>query len=254
MSKYLHPGINKVYRIKERDAKRFPSPPMQVTYHQTIFDSVKNDAVAPDSYRRGFEKHAEDDYVDFFYERNIPRMLSREGPRAAVGDVDGDGLEDVFIGGTAGHAGQLYLQMGDGKFMKKEEKGIEQFMDFEDVAVLLFDCDHDGDLDLLICPGGNNVSANSRQMQLRLFKNDGKGNFQLDAEAFPSNNANISVAVACDFDNDGDLDLFIGGRSVPQEYGLAPSGYIFVNDGKGHFTDMAKTKNPDIANIGMVTG
>ena len=254
-SKYLHPGLNRVYNLKQNEEKRYaPLSAKKIADHNTIFDSVKNNPIAPDSYRDGFEKHTEDDYVDFFYERNIPRMLSREGPKAAVGDVDGDGLEDVFIGGTAGHAGQLYLQKGDGKFMKKQEKGIEQFMDFEDVAVLLFDCDHDGDLDLLICPGGNNVSANSRQMQLRLFKNDGKGNFQLDAEAFPSNNANISVAVACDFDNDGDLDLFIGGRSVPQEYGLAPSSYIFVNDGKGHFTDMAKTKNPDIANIGMVTG
>src|SRR5205085_2947811 len=177
MSKYLHPEINKVYRIKEHDAKRYPFQRKQVTYRQPIFDSIKND---------GFEKHTEDDYVDFFYERNIPRMLSREGPKVAVGDVNGDGLQDIFIGGTAGHPGQLYLQNTNGKsayqagsFQKKYEKDIAQFIDFEDVAVLFFDCDHDGDLDLLICPGGNNVPADSRQMQLRLFKNDGKGNFEL---------------------------------------------------------------------------
>src|SRR6185369_1438823 len=133
-------------------------------------------------------------------------------------------------------------------------KTFDQFVDFEDVAVLFFDCDKDGDLDLLIGPGGNNVPDNSRQLQFRLFKNDGKGNFELDPNAFPVNNANISVAAAFDFDDDGDLDLFIGGRSVPHEYGLNPSSYLFVNDGNGHFTDIAKTKNPDIANIGMVTG
>jgi len=244
-SKYIHLDINKVHELKESGEKRYiPSSIKKATENKTMFESEKNN----------FEKHVEDDYVDFFYERNIPRMLSREGPKAAVGDVNGDGLEDIFIGGTAGHPGQLYLQTPDGKFVKKGEKSIGQFIDFEDVAVLLFDCDHDGDLDLLICPGGNNVPANSRQMQFRLFKNDGKGNFELDPEAFPSNNSNISVAVACDFDNDGDLDLFIGGRSVPHEYGLAPPSYLFVNDGKGHFTDIAKTKNPDIVNIGMVTG
>jgi enediyne biosynthesis protein E4 len=244
-SKYLHPDINKVYKLKKSEEKRYVSSSIKRPVHyNTMFDSVKNN----------FEKHTEDDYVDFFYERNIPRMLSREGPNAAVGDVNGDGLEDVFIGGTVGHPGQLYLQKENGKFVKKEEKSIGQFIDFEDVAVLLFDCDKDGDLDLLICPGGNNVLANSRQLQLRLFKNDGKGNFELDAEAFPLNNANISVAAACDFDNDGDLDLFVGGRSVPHEYGIAPSSYIFVNDGKGHFADIAKTRNPEIANIGMVTG
>ena len=139
-------------------------------------------------------------------------MLSREGPKAAVGDVNGDGLEDVFIGGTAGHPGQLYIQSEDGRFIKKDEKAFQQFIDFEDVAVLFFDCDKDGDPDLLICPGGNNVPVNSRQLQLRLFKNDGKGNFELDPSAFPVNNANISVATAYDFDGDGDLDLFIGGR------------------------------------------
>jgi len=244
-SKYLHPAINKVYKFKESEEKRYPFLPIKDSINKhPIFTPVKNN----------FEKHTEDDYVDFFYERNIPRMLSKEGPKAAVGDVNGDGLEDVFIGGTSGHPGQLYLQKADGSFVKKEEKAFQQFIDFEDVAVLLFDCDKDGDLDLLVCPGGNNVPANSRQMQLRLFKNDGKGNFELDPAAFPENNANISVAIANDFDQDGDLDLFVGGRSVPQEYGMDPSSYLFVNDGNGHFTDIAKTKNPSIANIGMVTG
>jgi hypothetical protein len=243
-SRYLHPALNKVYILNENAEKKYFQQPVNEIAKPALLTPVKNN----------FEKHTEDDYVDFYYERNIPRMLSREGPKAATGDVDGDGLEDVFIGGTKGHPGQLYLQKEEGRFIKKEEKVFQQFIDFEDVAVLLFDCDKDGDLDLLICPGGNNVSGNSRQLQLRLFKNDGKGNFELDAAAFPVNDANIAVAAAYDFDNDGDLDLFIGGRSVPKEYGSSPSSYLMVNDGNGHFADIAKTKNQDIANIGMVTG
>jgi hypothetical protein len=243
-SRYIHPDLNKVYVLNENEETKYHLPPVQPAESTTLFSLVHSD----------FEKHTEDDYVDFYYERNVPRMLSREGPKVAVADVNGDNLEDVFIGGTIGHPGQLYLQTAEGKFIKKEEKVFQQFSDFEDVAVLFFDCDNDNDVDLLIGPGGNNVPVGSRQLQLRLFKNDGKGNFVLDANAFPVNNANISVAVAADFDNDGDLDLFVGGRSVPQQYGLSPSSYLFVNDGRGHFTDIAKTKNPDIANIGMVTG
>jgi hypothetical protein len=244
-SKYLHPAVNRMYLVKENDASRYRPASLLATdsYSYKIFTAVKT----------SFEKHTEDDYVDFFYERNVPKMISREGPKAAVGDVNGDGLEDVFIGGTVGHPGQLYLQTKEGKFVKKEEDVFRQFIDFEDVAVLFLDCDKDGDLDLLICPGGNNMPLNSRQVQLRLFKNDGRGNFALDPQAFPVNNANISVAAACDLDADGDLDLFIGGRSVPHEYGLNPSSYLFVNDGRGHFVDIAKSKNPDIAGIGMVT-
>jgi hypothetical protein len=168
--------------------------------------------------------------------------------------VNGDGLDDVFIGGTPVHPGQLYIQTFGGKFIKKEEQSFNQFQSFEDVAVLLFDCDHDGDLDLLICPGGNSASANSRELQLRLFKNDGKGNFSLDASAFPNTGMNISVAIANDINSDGFPDLFIGSRSFPQVYGVDPTSFIFLNDGQGHFTDIAKTKNPEIANIGMVCG
>lgn len=126
--------------------------------------------------------------------------------------------------------------------------------DFEDVAVLLFDCDKDGDLDLFLGPGGNNAEPNTREIQFRLFKNDGTGNFEIDTEAFPKNEFNIAVAVTNDFDHDGDLDLFVGSRSVPRDYGLTPASYLFVNDGNGHFQDMAKEKNPDIAALGMVTG
>ncbi len=201
-----------------------------------------------------FDKHSEDDYIDFYYERNLPEMLSREGPKAAYGDINGDGLTDIYIGGTPGHTGQVYLQTPDGKFQKKAEPAFDQFLEFEDDAVLFFDADHDGDLDLFIGAGGNKNAALSREMQNRLFKNDGKGNFTLDAAAFPASGMNTGTAVACDFNHDGYPDLFVGGRSVSREYGINPISFLYLNDGNGHFTDVTKTIAPEIANIGMVTG
>ena len=243
-TKIEKPGINQVHNIQQPEEKNSTPDPV-IKNETTFFTPVKSD----------FDKHQENDVIDFYAERNIPRLLSREGPKTAVGDVNNDGMDDVFIGGTPGHPGQLYLQVAEGKFVKKEEKAFQQFMDFEDVAVLLFDYDKDGDPDLLICPGGNTATPGSRELQLRLFKNDGQGNFMLDASAFPNiMGMNVSVAIANDFNNDGFPDLFIGARSYPGSYGIDPESYVFVNDGKGHFTDMAKTKNPDISNVGMVCG
>ena len=242
-TKFLRPAINQTHIIQQPAEKNIM--PGSVERTQSIFFTQT---------KSSFDKHQENDVIDFYTERNIPRMLSKEGPKAAVGDVNADGLDDIFIGGTPGHPGQLYLQTPDGKFVKKEEKAFQQFPDFEDVAVLFFDCDHDGDPDLLICPGGNNAQPYSRELQLRLFKNDGRGNFSLDASAFPNAGMNVSVAIANDFNNDGYPDLFIGARSFPGIYGIDPTSYLFVNDGNGHFTDIAKTKNPDIAHIGMVCG
>ncbi|MEP6845880.1 MAG: VCBS repeat-containing protein, partial [Panacibacter sp.] len=200
-----------------------------------------------------FKKHVENDYTDFYNERNIPEMLSKEGPKAATGDVNGDGLEDVYIGGTAGNAGHLYLQSPNG-FIEKEEPEFKRYAVFEDMATIFFDCDSDGDLDLFVGSGGNDHPVGSMEMQNRLYKNDGKGNFTADPKALPFSGMNNAVVVAADFDGDGDIDLFAGSRSIPQNYGPAPNSLICINDGKGKFTDIAKTKNPDIAFIGLVTG
>lgn len=238
-----NPAINLVHQITEPEKAPLIRDKKELAVN-TLLTATKS----------SFEKHTEDDLIDFYAERNIPRILSKEGPKAAVGDVNGDGLEDVYVAGTPKHAGQLYLQNRNGGFDKKTNPAFEQFSDFEDVAVLFFDCDGDGDLDLFVGAGGNNTQLGNRVFQHRLYKNDGKGNFTIDVAAFGNNEMNIAVATAYDFDHDGDLDLFVGARSYPGNYGITPTSYLYVNDGKGHFTDMAKNKNPDISNIGMVTG
>ena len=241
---FISPQINKLHVVDQSVTKIIPEKVKEHMPVSTTFSMQES----------SFEKHQENNYVDFYNERLVPRALSREGPKAATADVNGDGLIDIFIGAAEGGAGQLYLQTVDGRFIKKEEKNFHQPYRYEDVAVLFFDCDKDGDMDLLVCPGGNNHLTESPELKLRLFKNDGKGNFTLDDAALPVTGMNISVAIANDFNNDGYADLFIGARSFPGVYGKDPQSYLFVNDGKGHFTDMAKTKNANISNIGMVTG
>ncbi len=201
-----------------------------------------------------FEKNMDDDFTDFYREKAIPQMLSHDGPKAAVADVNGDGLDDVYIGGTITKAGQLYFQNANGGFTKKEEPIFKQYAGFVDGAVLFFDADNDGDKDLLLCSGGNAALPSSREMQQRLFINDGKGNFAIAAKAFPANKDNNSVAIANDFDGDGDMDLFIGSRCVSGEYGMTPQSHIYINDGKGNFTAMPDDKCKGIVDAGMVTG
>ncbi len=236
--------INKVHSFSQTQVQTFPEKIIIEKPVETFFTKIESD----------FDKHLENEYVDFYNERLIPRVFSREGPKAATADVNGDGLTDVYIGGAQGKVGQLYLQTSNGTFIKKDENAFKPFFEFEDVANLFVDYDKDGDMDLLVCPGGNNHPVNSRELQLRLFSNDGKGDYTLNSTAFPAMNMNVSVAIANDFNNDGFPDLFIGGRSYPGVYGSDPQSYLLANDGKGHFKDIAKTKNTDISQIGMVTG
>lgn len=241
-TRYDHPASDSVYTIQQPNAEKI-APELSPAPVQPLLEMVNST----------FDKHQEDDYVDFYYERNIPMMLSREGPKATYGDVNADGLADVYICGAAGTAGQLYLQTNNG-FVKKPEKTFEQFANFEDVTALFFDADKDGDLDLFVGTGGNNHPVGSREMQNRLYFNDGKGNFTINTAALPVNEGNTAVVLANDFDGDGDMDLFAGSRSIPGNYGTSPVSYLLLNDGHGKFNDIAKTKNPEIAQIGLVTG
>lgn len=236
------PKVDSVYRIsKTGDGATYTSPAYTGI---KLFDSVPN----------SFDRHVEDDYLDFYYERNIPRMLSREGPRASSGDVNGDGKTDIYIGGTKGHPGQLYMQSREGQFVKSEQKIFFQFLDFEDGATMLFDADKDGDLDLFIGPTGNDRQGFSRELQCRLLLNDGKGNFSLKGDAFKQAGVNVGAVAADDFDGDGDLDLFVGGRNVSRDYGIDPPSFLLRNDGTGRFMNITDSVSNGISAAGMITG
>jgi len=242
-TKIHHPDINK-YTVYSQPIGGEKIKIEAIESVEPIFEILKTT----------FEKNTDDDFIDFYSERGIPKMLSHEGPKATVADVNGDGQDDIYIGGTVSKPGQLYMQNAAGDFTKKEEEAFMQLTGFVDGAVLFFDCDGDGDKDLLICSGGNAAITFSRELQHRMFINDGKGNFQINTKAFPANKDNISVTIANDFDGDGDLDLFVGAGSVSGSYGVTPLSHIYINDGKGNFTDMSADICKAITDAGMVTG
>lgn len=202
--------------------------------------------------------HSEQDFVDFNIQQLLPHKLSEYGPSLTVGDVDGNGLEDVFIGGSKGHKGVFLLQQPNGSFLQKDllpgPDGPAKIQ--EDEGALLFDADGDGHPDLYITSGSDEDAPNSEAYQDRFYLNDGKGHFRLDTAAIPRSLVSKSCVVAADFDHDGDLDLFVGGRVDPGSYPRPVSSRILRNDSRpGHpkFTDITGQVAPELRHIGMVT-
>jgi hypothetical protein len=199
-------------------------------------------------------RQQEDLFIDFKRERLIPHSLLAEGPALTVGDLNGDGMEDLFVGGAKGQTSRIFFQQNDGTFKTSEAPVFIKDINSEDVDAAAFDADGDGDLDLYIVRGGNAVTVGNPLLEDRLLINKGNGEFiECEKGSLPFTANNGSCVRPCDFDGDGDMDLFVGSRSIPGIYGLSPNQLLLENDGQGHFKDVTDDRMKRLKKIGMVT-
>jgi hypothetical protein len=224
-------------------ATRQPAPPAA---GPTILAAVADTAALPFT-------HRENDFVDFDRERLIPKLVSTEGPVMAVADVNGDALDDLFIGGAKDQPGRLLVQRPNGTFAPSDPGIFEADAISEDVGALFLDANGDGRPDLYVVSGGSEFSEGASALQDRLYLNEGDGRLRKAADALPAEANSGSRVAAADFDGDGDPDLFVGGRVVPARYGLDPTSMLLRNDGRGRFTDVTEQLAPGLAQVGMVT-
>ena len=245
-----HVAANQTITINKRDAHEFYSLALPAFDKNALFKEVT------DSVNIHYV-HKAKDFIDFNIQRLLPHKFSEYGPSLAVGDIDGNGLDDIVSGGSFNYSAQLFLQQPNGKFIQKSLlKGKDTLnKNREDEGLLLFDADGDGDLDLYIASGGFEGKHDTPSYQDKLYINDGKGNFTEDSSALPQNFTSKFCVRAIDYDKDGDLDLFVSGRVDPGNYPKPVSSFIFRNDSKnGHikFTDVTESVAPALKNIGLV--
>lgn len=224
-----------------------------------VFEKIDNKSLGLDLV------HTEPDFVDFNVQNTLPRKFSEIGPSLSIGDITGDGLEDIISGGTASYDAMAFIQQKEGKFLRRNLQNLKTLKDpkiapqklEEDVDTELFDADGDGDLDLYLVRGGSAEWPKAAIYQDQLCINDGKGNFSLAGNnVIPRETSNGSCVRAADFDGDGDLDLFIGGSVMPFQYPLADRSFLLRNDtktkGNPVFTDVSKDFLPEIEQLGIV--
>lgn len=198
--------------------------------------------------------HCENEFNDFNREGLLFQMMSNEGPHMAVGDVNGDGLEDVYLCGAKNQPGALFVQHGVSHFTRVNIQLFETDKLSEDTDCAFFDADGDGDADLYVTSGGNEFSESSSALLDRLYMNDGNGNFSKSRQMLPISRYESSSCVKpADYDRDGDVDLFVGIRLHPFFYGVPADGYLLENDGMGIFSDISAEHAPELKKIGMIT-
>ena len=203
--------------------------------------------------RRLEHVHVENRFREFNREPLMPHVLSTEGPALAVSDINNDGLDDFFIGSSRSYRSAVYIQQTNGQFKKIQPEDFVKDSMYEDVDAVWADVNNDGHIDLIVASGGNEYYGKDPHLLPRLYLNNGKGEFEKREDAFNEIYVTTSTVRASDFNNDGHIDLFIGGRAVPWEYGETPRSFLLQNDGSGKFTDVTEKIAKDLAAIGMVT-
>ncbi|MBC7830179.1 MAG: VCBS repeat-containing protein [Chitinophagaceae bacterium] len=240
--------VNQNLKVNYSDAKNLV--PDSIKKEESIFVDI--------THQSGLKfMHQEFDYIDFDKQTLLPRRFSQYGPSIAAGDVDGNGLDDIFLGASGGNNAYYFLQDGNGEFREKmlTPPSGKDVRFPEMMGVLLFDADTDGDLDLYAASGSNEFVPNTKSYQDRFYINDGKGNFKYDSLSLPKNLTSKSCVKGADFDRDGDLDLFVGGRINPNRYPEPVNSFIYRNDTKnGHpkFTDITNEVAPFFEEFGLV--
>lgn len=237
-------AANQVFTFNQSEATA--AAPNNKSQTPTLFTEITADNGLRFNHRENTK------WDDFERERLLPNRLSRSGPGIAVGDINGDNREDVFVGGAKFQPGKIFIQLSDETFQQQDQPSIAADSASEDMGALFFDADGDNDLDLYVVSGGNEYQAESQELQDRLYLNDGKGNFKKNADALPQMLTSGSSVIAADYDSDGDLDLFVAGRCIPGQYPLNPRSYL-LNNTKGKFTDVTAKNAPELDTIGMVT-
>lgn len=197
-------------------------------------------------------KHNENDFVDFNVQYLIPHAQSTRGPKLAVGDVNGDGLDDVYACGANDQPSALLIQQSNGSFQSTNNELFAKDAGCEDVDAVFFDADGNKTLDLLVISGGNQIPQQAGDLADRLYLNDGKGNFTRKNDAFTIQYENKSCVSVADVDHDGDMDFFVGNLASPTAYGLLKSSYLYLNDGKAMFS-LASVQQIDLTKVGIVT-
>jgi hypothetical protein len=199
--------------------------------------------------------HVENDFVDFDRDHLIFSMNSNEGPCVCVGDINGDGRDDFYVGGAKSQAGALYVQQNPGTFLRTNEEVFERDKGSEDTGCAIFDANGDGKDDIYVTSGSTEFSSSSISLLDRLYFNVGNGQLNKSRQLLPVQNRleSSSAVAAYDYDQDGDQDLFVGARLVPDVYGVPANGYLLNNDGMGNFKDVTREVAPEMLPLGMTT-